>query len=213
MRVLAAVALASAAAFAATAQPLSAPVRAAVISADEWHAGCPTPLSQLRLLTVRYLGFDDRAHSGQLVVNQAAVAPLEKVFARLYALRFPIRHMALSDTYGPASGQPADGDVTASFECRQASASPCGGLANNTTGTWSEHAYGEAVDLNPVENPYVGCGMTRDRTALSYLDRSRVRKGMVTPAVVAAFESAGWGWGGSWTGSTKDYMHFSATGH
>ena len=81
------------------------------------------------------------------------------------------------------------------------------------TGHWSEHAYGEAVDLNPVENPYVGCGMTRDKLALSYLDRARVRKGMVTPAVVQAFADVGWGWGGSWTGSTKDYMHFSATGH
>ena len=79
--------------------------------------------------------------------------------------------------------------------------------------SWSEHAYGEAVDLNPVENPYVGCGMTRDKTALSYLDRSRLRPGMVTPAVVDAFRSIGWGWGGAWTGSTKDYMHFSATGH
>ena len=75
------------------------------------------------------------------------------------------------------------------------------------------HAYGEAIDLNPVENPYVGCGMTRDKTALSYLNRSNVRRGMVTPAVVAAFASIGWGWGGSWFGSTKDYMHFSATGH
>ena len=55
--------------------------------------------------------------------------------------------------------------------------------------------------------------MTRDKTALSYLDRSRHRRGMVTPAVVRLFASVGWGWGGSWTGSTKDYMHFSATGH
>jgi len=75
------------------------------------------------------------------------------------------------------------------------------------------HAYGEAIDLNPVENPYVGCGMTRDKTALSYLDRSNVRRGMVTPAVIAAFASIGWRWGGSWFGSTKDYMHFSANGH
>ena len=89
--------------------------------------------------------------------------------------------------------------------------SPCTG--GTGTGSWSEHAYGEAVDLNPVENPYVGCGMTRDKTALSYVERSRVRPGMVTPAVVEAFRSIGWGWGGSWTGSTKDYMHFSATGH
>ena len=194
-----------------SAQPLSASVRAEVISAREWHAGCPVPLSGLRVLTVTYWGFDHRAHSGQLIVNANAVAPLSQVFRRLYAMRFPIRHMQLSDEYGPVRVHPADGDVSASFECRQAVPSPCTG--GTGTGHWSEHAYGEAVDINPVENPYVGCGMTRDKTALSYLDRSRVRRGMVTPAVVAAFHSAGWGWGGSWAGSTKDYMHFSATGH
>ncbi|HZU20748.1 MAG TPA: M15 family metallopeptidase [Gaiellaceae bacterium] len=199
--------------FGATVRPLSAHQRAEVVAAHEWHAGCPVSLSQLRVLTVTYHGFDGRTHSGQLLVNRAAAARLRAVFERLYALRFPIHHMGFDDTYGPVRGRPADGDVTASFECRQASSSPCTGLANTGTGSWSEHAYGEAVDLNPVENPYVGCGMTRDRTALSYLDRSRVRRGMVTPAVVAAFRSVGWGWGGSWTGSTKDYMHFSATGH
>jgi hypothetical protein len=55
--------------------------------------------------------------------------------------------------------------------------------------------------------------MTRDKTALSYLKRSRHRPGMVTPAVQRAFASIGWGWGGSWAGSTKDYMHFSTNGH
>ena len=105
----------------------------------------------------------------------------------------------------------ADGDMTASFSCRQAVPSPCTG--GTGTGSWSEHAYGLAVDLNPVENPYVGCGMTRDKTALSYLDRSKLRKGMVTPAVIRVFASVGWGWGGSWTGDTKDYMHFSYNGH
>ena len=34
----------------------------------------------------------------------------------------------------------------------------------------------------------------------------------VTPAVVRAFKSIGWGWGGDWTGDTKDYMHFSTNG-
>ena len=184
-----------------------------MLAAKEWHAGCPVAIAQLRVLTVTFHGFDGRTHTGQLVVNRAAVRPLRAVFRRLYALGFPIHHMGFADTYGPADGQPRDGDVTASFECRQASASPCNGLSNSTTGSWSEHAYGEAIDLDPVENPYVGCGMTRDKTALSYLDRSRVRKGMVTSAVVAAFASVGWGWGGSWSGSTKDYMHFSATGH
>jgi D-alanyl-D-alanine carboxypeptidase-like protein len=176
-----------------------------------WERGCPVPLSQLRLLTVRHWGFDGRPHVGQLVVNREAAAPLAKVFRRLYALRFPIRHLQLADMYGPRSVRPADGDVTGSFECRQAVPSPCTG--GSGTGSWSNHAYGLAIDLNPAENPYVGCGQTRDPTRARYLDRSRLRKGMVTPAVVAAFRSIGWGWGGGWTGATKDYMHFSHNGH
>jgi D-alanyl-D-alanine carboxypeptidase len=199
--------------FHASARPLTRAIRSEVVAAHQWHAGCPVPLSHLRLLSVTYLGFDGRARTGQLVVNRAAAAPLTRVFRRLYALRFPIRHMAFSDTYGRASVRPGDGDVTASFECRQASSSPCTGTANTGTGSWSEHAYGEAIDLNPVENPYVGCGTTRDKAARAYLDRTRLRRGMVTPAVVRAFRAVGWGWGGAWSGSTKDYMHFSATGH
>ena len=74
------------------------------------------------------------------------------------------------------------------------------------------HAFGEAVDVNPTENPYTGCGRTRDPGSVPYLNRSRHRRGMVTPAVVATFAAIGWGWGGSWSG-TKDYMHFSSTGH
>ena len=131
--------------------------------------------------------------------------------ARAGVLRSAIRHMRLADMYGPRAPRPADGDVTGSFECRQAVPSPCTG--GSGTGTWSNHAYGLAVDLNPGENPYVGCGQTRDPTRARFLDRSRLRKGMVTPAVVAAFRSIGWGWGGAWAGATKDYMHFSHNGH
>jgi len=204
-------ALLAAQAYHVSARPLPANVRMQIVASGHYHSGCPVPLSGLRLLTVTHWGFDGRTHTGQLVVNAHAVAPLRKVFRHLYQLHFPIRHMLVADEYGPKRMLPRDGDVSASFECRQAVPSPCTG--GTGTGHWSEHAYGEAVDLNPVENPYVGCGMTRDKTALSYLDRTRVRKGMVTPAVVAAFRSVGWGWGGSWSGSTKDYMHFSATGH
>jgi D-alanyl-D-alanine carboxypeptidase len=197
--------------FHASARPLPHGLQAQVIAAHEYHSGCPVPFSGLRLLRVSYWGFDGRTHTGGLVVNAAAVGPLTAVFRRLYVLHFPIHHMRASDEYGPRAGRPADGDITASFECRQAVPSPCSG--GTGTGHWSEHAYGEAVDINPVENPYVGCGMTRDKTALKYVDRSHHRKGMVTYAVVQAFRSVGWGWGGSWSGSTKDYMHFSATGH
>lgn len=197
--------------FHSSARPLPAPVRSLVRHAGLYQAGCPVPLSRLRLLTVSYVGFDGQAHTGQLVVNRAAAGPLGRVFAKLYALRFPIRDMTLADRYGPVRSRPPNEDVTASFECRQAAPSPC--VGGSGTGSWSEHAYGEAVDINPLENPYVGCGQSRDPAARPFFDRSRHRQGMVTGAVVRAFRSAGWGWGGSWSGSTKDYMHFSATGH
>jgi hypothetical protein len=196
--------------FAASIQPLPEPLKAQM-RGNVWHAGCPVALTGLRVLTVKHWGFDGRAHTGQLVVNAKAAAPLAKVFAKLYELRFPIRHLQLADAYGPASGRPADNDISGSFQCRQAVPSPCNG--GKATGTWSNHAYGLAVDLNPSENPYVGCGMTRDPKRLAYANRSKMRPGMVTPAVVAAFRSIGWKWGGSWTGPTKDYMHFSWNGH
>jgi hypothetical protein len=188
-------------------QPLPKPVRTQLKSGGFWHKGCPVSLSGLRLLTVSHYDFRHRTRAGQLVVNKAAVRPLSRVFRRLYAIRFPIRHMRFSDFYGPNRR----GDPTASFECRQAVPSPCTG--GTGTGTWSMHAYGLAVDLNPRENPYVGCGESRDPTAQSYRDRSRKRRGMVGGRTLRAFGSVGWGWGGSWSGNTKDYMHFSSTGH
>jgi hypothetical protein len=191
--------------------PLPRPVQTQLKAGGFWHHGCPVSRSDLRLLTLSYRGFDRQVHTGQLVVNKRAARPLAHVFGRVYRMDFPVRHMALADFYGPRSGRPRDGDVTASFECRQAVPSPCTG--GRGTGSWSMHAYGLAVDVNPLENPYVGCGQSRDPATRPYRDRSRRRRGMVGRRVVSAFRSIGWGWGGSWTGNTKDYMHFSATGH
>lgn len=182
-------------------QPLSPTLRAELVRNHLWHRGCPVGLSNLRQLTVSYRGFDRQTHDGELVVNARVATSLLSVFRHLYRLPFPIHEM-----------QPIDnsGDDTAAFECRDAVSSPCPGTP--PTHQWSMHAFGEAVDVNPTENPYTGCGRTRDRASIPYLNRSQHRRGMVTPAVVAAFASIGWGWGGSWSG-TKDYMHFSSTGH
>jgi hypothetical protein len=195
-----------------TIRPIPAPLEASLLKTSSWQSGCPVPLSQLRVLTVSHWGFDGRQHTGQLVVNRDVAAPLATVFKKLYALRFPIRHMRLDDMYGPRRARPADGDITGSFRCRQAVPSPCVAGRGGGVSGWSNHAYGYAIDVNPVENPYVGCGRTRDPGSTRYLDRSRLRMGMVTPAVVRAFRSIGWGWGGDWTGDTKDYMHFSING-
>jgi D-alanyl-D-alanine carboxypeptidase len=200
------------AAFRSLIEPLSPAVRERIRENGYWRRGCPVPLSGLRILTVTHRGFDGRSHTGEIVVNAKAAEPLSRVFRKLYALRFPIREMTLDFYAANEEEFPAHGDVTASFSCRKAVPSPCTGKPATGGTRWSNHAYGLAVDVNPVENPYVGCGMSRDPKARRYRDRSRHRRGMLTPRAIAAFASVGWGWGGAWSGETKDYMHFSVTG-
>ena len=176
----------------------------------QWHAGCPVVLSQLRLVAVPYVDFDGLTREGQIIVHRDVAGSVSTVFRKLYELKFPIRHMRLSEMYGPRRAIPEDEDVTGSFWCRDSVPSPC--VGGTASGHWSNHAYGHAIDINPIENPYIGCGKVYDPRMAPYVDRSKRKKGMVTPAVVRAFRSIGWGWGGDWSG-TKDYMHFSTNGH
>jgi hypothetical protein len=170
-----------------------------------WHAGCPVAPARLRRLRLTYWGFDGRAHTGTLVVNVRAVAPLTRVFSRLYAARFPIRRMRPVDAYGGSDERSLEADNTAAFNCRYAVASG--------PRRWSVHAFGLAIDVDPVENPYLEGGRVHPRAGRAYLDRTRVRRGMAVRGglLVDAFAAIGWPWGGRWAGS-PDYQHFSSTG-
>jgi hypothetical protein len=170
-----------------------------------WHRGCPAAPSELRRLRVAYWGFDDRAHSGTLVVNRDAVGDLVRVFSRLYAARFPIRRMHSIDAYRGRDELSLEADNTSAFNCRYAVAAG--------PRRWSVHAYGRAIDVNPVQNPYLEGGRVHPRRGRAYLNRARLRPGMAVPGglLVRAFAAVGWSWGGRWTGS-PDYQHFSATG-
>jgi hypothetical protein len=174
-----------------------------------WRPGCPVPLRELRLLTLRYWGFDGRVHQGPMVVNQAVAGQVVSVFRRLFQARFPVQRMHLAVQYLPGHDDPNDRrNYTDGFNCRPA-VTARGPLAN-----WSQHAYGLAVDINPIQNPYVTSdGYVRNLHARPYRDRSLRLPGMIHPGdvVVRAFAAIGWKWGGYWSGS-KDYMHFSATG-
>jgi len=107
------------------------------------------------------------------------------------------------DAYGGSDFRSIEADNTSAFNCR---------YVEGTT-RWSEHAYGRAIDVNPIENPYVSGGRTSHPASRTYVDRSRRRPGMAYErgALVRAFDAIGWGWGGRWT-SVKDYQHFSASG-
>jgi hypothetical protein len=169
-----------------------------------YHAGCPVGPAQLRMLRMSYWGFDGRAHVGTMVVNAAVTTAVLAVFARLYAERFPIRRMVPEDAYGGHDPASMDADNTSGFNCRDAVAPG--------PPQWSAHAYGEAIDVDPVENPYLEGGKVQPAAGAAYLDRSVHRPGMAFTGgdLVRAFAAVGWPWGGRW--SAPDYQHFSADG-
>jgi D-alanyl-D-alanine carboxypeptidase len=172
-----------------------------VAERSSWHPGCPVALADLRYVTVSFWGFDDRAHTGELLVHRSAAAPFVGVFHRLFDARYPIEEMRVTsraDLDAPPTG---DGNNTSAFACRPSRGST----------SWSQHAHGRAVDVNPFQNPYHDGDRVLPELASSYLDRRNVRPGMITPGdqVTGAFGAIGWEWGGLWTRPT-DYMHFSA---
>ncbi|WP_405395084.1 M15 family metallopeptidase [Microbispora hainanensis] len=178
------------------------------VSRDEvrysWRPGCPVPLSGLRKITMTYWGFDGKAHTGTLVVNKKVAEDVASVFGKLYEMRYPIRRMVPVDVYKGSDYDSIDADNTSAFNCRNATGS----------GSWSNHTYGLAVDVNPRENPYVYAdGSHAHRNADAFVDRPLKKPGVINSGdrVVRAFARIGWGWGGSWSGA-KDYQHFSVNG-
>jgi len=182
---------------------------ATVTSADlgaSWHAGCPVDPTQLRSIDLNYWGFDGQAHMGTIVVNASVVNEVVQVFTKLYDGRFPISEMVPLSAYGGDDNTAAAADDTSGFNCRFA--------VSPGPPQWSMHAYGEAIDVNDVQNPYVDSSIIIPSAGAAYLARSDIRAGMAVPGgtLVDAFTAIGWGWGGMWVG-TIDYQHFSVNGH
>ena len=173
--------------------------------AASWHEGCPLPVDQLRALDASYWGFDDRPHQGRIVVAADQVDAVQRVLSALFTARYPIHRMVPVDRYGGSDDASVLADNTSGFNCRRAT----GGNG------WSEHAYGRAIDLNPLENPYVRGTTVLPPQSAPLLDRTRTDRGIIHAgdAAVRAFAAVGWIWGGQWPGATRDYQHFSPSGH
>jgi hypothetical protein len=186
--------------FSATMETLDRQTRQLMIGLS-WHSGCPVPLRDLRLIHMIFWGFDDRWHRGEMVTHRWFADEIVQVFHRLYDARFPIRRMRLVDRYGADDQRSMAADNTSAFNCRWRAGLCC---------TWSQHAYGRAIDVNPVENPYVYPGGFSPDAGRPYLDRSKHRPGMIHLHDRAwwIFHAIGWEWGGTWK-PEHDYQHFS----
>jgi hypothetical protein len=190
-------------AFRGSITPIS-PALAKQMTGVSWRPGCPVSLRDLRVVTATHHGFDGRDRTGRVIVHRDVAPRILAVLRRLYADGLPIRRMVPIDAYGGSDYRSIEADNTSAFNCR---------FVEGTT-RYSEHAYGRAIDVNPIENPYVtSSGTTSHPSSRPYLQRSPFRPGMAAEghALVQTFDAIGWGWGGRWAG-VKDYQHFSASG-
>lgn len=179
-----------------------------VLIGRNWEPGCPVSLEDLRLVRVTYWNFHGEVRTGPLVLHERVAADVLWVFRRLFRAKFPIKEIKLAAKHRPM--RPEDywnrtpRSVTASFNCRPATGST----------SLSHHSYGWAIDINPLQNPYVRSdGTVLRHIAKPFRNRSLHRQGMIHDGdiVVRSFAAIGWEWGGHWH-TLKDYMHFSLTG-
>ncbi len=172
---------------------------ATAADAQTWREGCPVGLGQLIVVDVAFWTFDGETATGELVVNADIEDETRVAFERLFDLGFPIRSIRNIDEFTGSDDASMAADNTSGFNCRYAVA--------DGDPQWSNHAYGRAIDVNPVENPYVFHGEALPPEGAEFVDRTE-RPGMLAEggAALQAFLDAGFFWGGFWK-NTPDYQH------
>ncbi len=192
-------------AYCSSIEPLDEPTRAAMVGVV-WRKGCPVALEDLRRISFRRWSFDGSITTGQLVLNKEVTVGVEGVLKTLFDAHFPIASAKPIEAFGGDDDRSTMANNSSSFNCRVVT----GGKS------FSEHAWGRAIDINPVQNPYVRAnGSVLDPKAKRFVKRSALSEstGVISAngVVVKAFKRIGWTWGGTFN-RVKDYQHFSSTG-
>ena len=187
--------------------PIDKKIEARMRKGHSYKDSCPVTLKDLRYLRLRYLGFDGKDHTGEMIVHKDVAKNVILVFSDLYRIRYPIRKMRLVSDYGGSDWKSIEADNTSAFNCRRATGS------NN----WSKHSFGKAIDINPIENPYIRRnGHISHRASYRYktrrhrdksnpADRAMIVKGDLSLKI---FLKYGWRWG-AYFSEAKDLQHFS----
>ena len=186
--------------------PVDNTLKQRMLKGHSWYEGCPVHYRNLRYVTMTYIDFSGRERIGEMIVHKAVAKEVTEIFEKLYRAGYPIGQMRLVSDFGGNDWKSIEADNTSAFNCRRATGSK----------KWSKHSYGRAIDLNPIENPYISrSGRIAHKASLRYRKRSHRNSSASDKAVllrndeaVKIFKSYGWQWGGDWSG-VKDYQHFS----
>ncbi|MCD6212540.1 MAG: M15 family metallopeptidase [Sulfurovum sp.] len=181
-------------------------IKKRMIKGNSWRKGCPVSLKDLRYLKITHIDFNGKRRMGEIIVHKDVSQEVAEIFNSLYKIGYPVRKMKLVSDYKGNDWQSIEADNTSAFNCRSATGSK----------NWSKHSYGKAIDINPIENPYIArSGRISHKASLKY--RKRVHKNstnsdkavlLKTDKATKIFKKHGWIWGGDWA-AVKDYQHFS----
>ena len=184
--------------------PITDNIKERMIKGNSYRAGCPVKLKDLRYLRLKYIGFDNKEHMGELIVHKSIAKEMVEIFRKLYNIKYPIKQMRLVSDFNGSDFKSIEADNTSAFNCR---------LVEGTN-RWSKHAYGKAIDINPIENPYVKNGYTSHKKSYPFIKRVRVNNSAPYRAMILKndyitklFKAYGYRWGGDWR-CCKDYQHF-----
>jgi len=180
-------------------EPLSDAMKQKMLNTT-WREGCPVALEQLSAVNVSYVGFDDKTHTGTLIINNKVAQEVLDIFEELYAIRFPIEKIHPIEDYNGSDDASMDANNTSAFNCR---------AMTDFKNQYSIHSYGYAIDINPLINPYVNGDNVEPTAGAKNVDRSSYHKGKINgrSQIVQIFAKHRWVWGGTWP-QIKDYQHF-----
>lgn len=175
------------------------------MSGKSYPSDCTVPIGDLRYLRVLHYDFRGQIRVGELVCHKSISTDVLSIFKELYKNKYPIAKMTLVDDYNGDDEASANANNTSAFNYRTVPGS----------NSMSLHAYGYAIDINPLYNPYImrkqdGTVVCSPSKGENYMDRTRsfAHKMDQNDLCVKLFTDAGFTWGGTWV-NEPDYMHFS----
>ncbi|MGH3488343.1 MAG: M15 family metallopeptidase [Actinopolymorphaceae bacterium] len=168
-----------------------------------YRSGCPLGPSQLRVVRMPFRNWALDDQYGTVIVRARVVNDIAAVFKSAHARTWAIRRVQPVDAYKGSDPASMRADNTSAFNCRKVTGNPY---------RLSRHSYGDAIDINPFENPYVTARKVYPEGSRTYLNRKNYRKGMLRrgDAVESVMRRLGWPWGARWR--YPDYQHFSENG-
>ena len=170
-----------------------------------YHKNCPVPINDLRIVNIKYLDFNKTVSYGDLIVHKDVAFEVSEIFEELFKINYPIQQIIPIEKYNGDDFESIEANNTSAFNCRKAEASK----------KYSKHSFGKAIDINPIQNPYVyKDGTSSHKESKEFITREFSDDTAQSRAVLLAnskavliFKKYDWKWGGDWK-NIKDYQHF-----